>query len=161
MKDEIIEVGVVEKDGEHEVMVRVHRPDACHHCAAKNACETFGGKKDHLARAKNLCEARQGDEVKIRIPASGLLLSAFIVYFLPAAAMLVGAILGKSFLHLGTLSSDLASIIGGFSLFAITLLLVGIFSYRRRNNVLPEAFEIISHGQVGTPCLAPKGCGGE
>ncbi len=144
MNDEIIEYGVVERIEGEIAHVRVSRPDACNHCAAKGACETFGGKRDHLARTWNRCDAENGDRVKIRLPASGLLLSAFLVYFLPAAAMLAGAIVGHELLFKGTLSRDLSAIIGGLTLFALTLLGVFIHSYHRRDQILPEAFEVMA-----------------
>ncbi len=126
------------------VVVRVARPEACDHCAARNACETFGQKKEHLARARNVCGAAIGDRVKIRIPASSLLLSALVIYFLPALGLFVGALAGHHLLFLQTMGRDAASLLGGVGTLLVVVGFVALYAVRRRNNVLPEAFEVIS-----------------
>jgi positive regulator of sigma E activity len=142
-RDEIIEYGSVIKSEKDIITVEISRPDACGHCAAKGACETFSGGGNHKARAKNICGAVIGDRVKIVVPTSGLLLSAFIIYFIPTAAIFSGAILGHQFHSSMGLTDDLASILGGLTLFAFSGLFIWLFSRGTRDKILPEAVEVL------------------
>lgn len=140
----IIQYGEVTGNDGDVLMVKVIRPDACNHCAAKGACHTMSFGREHFARAKNLCNAQKGDRVEIKIKPSGLLRSAALVYLFPAFMLLVGALAGHQLAVSKSLNTDVTAAISGISLFVISILVIWGLSFKNRNKILPEVTRIVT-----------------
>ena len=90
------EVGtVVDVGDDGYASVRIHRVDACHTCEAKGACHALGGAhKEITLNVENTQGARPGDRVVLSLPEVSVITASATVYLVPAAGLVVGAVLG-------------------------------------------------------------------
>ena len=138
MEERVVREGVVTAVDGEVLKIAVGRPDACGHCAAKNACSTFSGKRTHLARARNLCGAAVGQRVKLEMAAASLLTAAFFVYFLPSLALLLCAWAGSTWGHKLGLSPDAGAVTG--AVVALVVAALSLFIHHRLRPDRPPAF---------------------
>ncbi|MDZ4255827.1 MAG: SoxR reducing system RseC family protein [Sulfuritalea sp.] len=71
-------------------LVRLDAPAACGSCGAQGAC---GGARARLFRVAVATGVGAGDRVLLQLPEKNLNRSALLAYLLPAATMLLGALL--------------------------------------------------------------------
>lgn len=81
------------------VRVKVQRTSSCESCSLKSGCGQSTLTKmsgDHCLEldVANSLDAKEGDEVMIAIPESGLMSASLRVYFIPLVLMLLGAVIG-------------------------------------------------------------------
>lgn len=84
--------------GEH-VTLEIERATACSLCGQKRGCgnATWGkllGHDQHSVEVKNTLNAKVGDLVIVGMEEKVLLNAAFLMYLLPLATLLVGALIG-------------------------------------------------------------------
>jgi len=79
--------------------------------------------------AFNLVHAKVGQKVRINVQALTFLKRALVLYVLPIAALLTGAVLGRAYLpaYFRGTSPDVLSATGGFFLFLSSLLTANFF----------------------------------
>ncbi len=98
MSSECLETGKVKEiTSDNRAVVQVFRGEACGTCAARGACQTFGGgvsSKSIIFEMTNTVNAQKGDKVEIAINESSVLKASFVLYFIPAFFLVFGALLG-------------------------------------------------------------------
>jgi sigma-E factor negative regulatory protein RseC len=118
----ITEEGVVERISQRKAVVRIQSGGRCQSCSSREACGVSGGREMHID-LENELGAAVGDRVEVSLPTRSLMKLAFLVYFLPVLALILGAYLGKlignEMLHIG---SDIVPIISGGVAMALAFL---------------------------------------
>jgi sigma-E factor negative regulatory protein RseC len=89
----IIEQGIVDRVSGQKASVRVEKSSACASCQSRDSCRETSGR-DMLIEVANDLGAGKGDRIEISIPAGSFLLLSILVYLLPVAALIGGAVLG-------------------------------------------------------------------
>ncbi|NMT64159.1 SoxR reducing system RseC family protein [Marinobacter orientalis] len=95
----ITETGRVVAVSGDRVWVQTIRTSACESCSARNGCGqralagVSGGRANQVLVANSL-DARVGDEVTVAIEESALVGASLLVYALPLALLVVGAVAG-------------------------------------------------------------------
>lgn len=96
----LTETGLVTKLEDGFAWVNTRSRLACSSCQLESSCgngilEKYLAGKVFVSKVSNEISAGVGDEVVIGIPRSNLNKAALLVYFLPLAGLLLGALLGK------------------------------------------------------------------
>ncbi len=88
---------VIQGEGKDLVRVTADRKGACGGCDLRGGgCKSCLAGADKMeTRAVNSAGARPGDLVKLKLPASSLFTGAALLYLLPVAGLLVGALTGN------------------------------------------------------------------
>lgn len=120
------EIGVVKSVSGIMAVVAVEGKSACEQC--KLGCKITDSGAE--LEAFNQAGAAVGQRVRIGLKPYSYLKGSVIAYGLPAAALIVGAIVGKEFVSpiLGALDPDLVSAIFGFGAFLLTFVIVKLWS---------------------------------
>jgi sigma-E factor negative regulatory protein RseC len=110
---------VVGVDGEGYAWVETQRKAVCDSCSVQKGCGTgiiakmFSGRRARV-RVLNTLGATVGDEVVVGIEDGLLVRTSFVVYMLPLAWMMLGAIAGSMLgERLETISAETASVLFG------------------------------------------------
>jgi sigma-E factor negative regulatory protein RseC len=90
------ETGIVETVEDGWVWVKTQRKSACSHCGHKDHCQIVEGGDRMLVKARNLADARKGDEVELYLNTKTQLKCVFMVYMVPVIGLLIGAFSGNS-----------------------------------------------------------------
>jgi sigma-E factor negative regulatory protein RseC len=108
----IIEQGIVDRVSGQKASVRVEKSSACASCQSRDSCHEASGK-DMIIEVANNLGAGKGDRIEISIPAGSFLLLSILVYLLPVAALIGGAVLGGAVGGAFAINPTFASITGG------------------------------------------------
>jgi len=108
----ITEQGIIETVSGLRAMVRVEKSSACASCQSRESCHEASGK-DMIIEVANDLGAREGDRIEISIPGGSFLILSLLVYLLPVAALIAGAVLGGAFAGALHMNGTVASIVGG------------------------------------------------
>jgi len=144
-------------DGWAEVVT--DKLDACAECTSSRSCHSDCKSARVRTRVYNSAGAHEGDTVVIYISPSSVLKSAAILYLIPVAFLLIGALLGSSVaVRLGMEESGSALLFGLTGL-TIGFLMVRIFSTRLKadSGLVPKIAQVINEGDdhplpLSTPC---------
>jgi sigma-E factor negative regulatory protein RseC len=144
-------------DGWAEVIT--DKLDACAECTSSRSCHSDCKSTRVKTRVYNAVGAHEGDTVVIFISPSSVLKSAAVLYLLPVAFMLFGAMTGSSnAAQLGMEESGSALLFGLIGL-AIGFLIVRTFSTRLKvdSGLVPKIAQVIDRGEdhplpLSTPC---------
>ncbi|MEH6550205.1 MAG: SoxR reducing system RseC family protein [Pseudomonadales bacterium] len=118
--------------------VETSRQTACGSCSAKEGCgnslmERLFPDREHFVRVlcdeKALDSVSVGDRVEICVPDGLVLQASLILYFIPLAGLLFGAILGQQ-----AATGDLFSILGAIIGLAFGIGLVRLHAWKVRND---------------------------
>lgn len=90
------ETGIVETIEDEWAWVKTRRKSACAHCGQKDHCHTIEGGDRMLVKARNIADARKGDEVELYLSTKTQLKCVFMVYMVPVIGLLIGAFSGNS-----------------------------------------------------------------
>ena len=101
---------VIESRG-GKALVRTLRSEACGSCGASGACEAMGGSKEMKVEVTNHLRAKPGDRVELELPESSFLTASAVIYIIPLACLMGGAVLGQLLAGRIGLSPNSASII--------------------------------------------------
>jgi sigma-E factor negative regulatory protein RseC len=131
----IEETGIVVQADGVMAKVSVQKRGACEGCTVRGVCETSDDGME--IEALNPVHAQTGQKVKVSIKAQTYLKGTLVVYGLPLIVFIAGVIIGK---HIGesyvkTVSSDFVSFIVGFSAFALSFILIKIWSKKAEKKV--------------------------
>jgi sigma-E factor negative regulatory protein RseC len=126
---------VIHLDGQ-DALVESIQGEGCGNCKKVNGCGSSNlsqlfSSEPRRFRARNNGNAKVGTLVKISLPDGALLQSALLVYFLPLALLLVGAIAGGQWV-VDAMKSDAYSAIGGLTGLILGFVLVKFLSLGRR-----------------------------
>ena len=128
------EIGVVISVEGPMAKVLVERKSACDKCAAGTCTLTGGGAE---LEALNDARAEVGHKVKVALKPYTYLKGSMMLYGLPALSLIVGAVLGKEYFSRwfeGT-DPDAVSAIAAFGLFALSFIIVKLWSGRAEKKV--------------------------
>jgi sigma-E factor negative regulatory protein RseC len=92
------EVATVVETYNRKAKVKIKRSSECEHCKAAKFCGMLS-RPYILIEADNPVQAKQGEEVLVKIEVEDELKAAFLLYFIPLVAFMLGMLLG-SWVHL-------------------------------------------------------------
>ncbi len=148
-KNMIEEIGIVTKTDGFTAKVAVQKKGTCEGCAAQGACETTEGGME--IEALNPVDAKEGQTVRILINPRTYLKGTMLVYGIPLAALIAGAIVGKNIgeKFFRETSSDLIAAIAGFGAFVLSFLIIKIWTHKfeTKTEYKPVIEEIIKSEQ--------------
>ncbi|MBF0606336.1 MAG: SoxR reducing system RseC family protein [Candidatus Magnetobacterium sp. LHC-1] len=120
--------------------VVVQRTSACAHCSSSKVCNSDDDASETEAsviEAINTANAKVGQKVVVELRTYTYLKGAMIVYAMPAIALLLGAIVGKTLLSgvamFASMKPDVVSAIGGFTALLLSIVAVKLISGRLEN----------------------------
>ncbi|MEJ2314402.1 MAG: SoxR reducing system RseC family protein [Nitrospirota bacterium] len=120
------EVGSVKSIQGPLATVVVAKKSACEHCTA-GTCTIKGGGAE--IEALNEAGAKVGQRVRVELQAYSYVKGSIMIYGLPAVALIAGAIAGKELVGARWgLDSDLVSAIFAFGAFALSFIVVKLWS---------------------------------
>lgn len=121
------EIGVIEHENGLHATVLVMKREACEGCSLKT-CKTDGHTM--TIEALNPIHARVGQRVKLSIKSKDYLIRTLIVYGIPAAALLVGAVVGREIIgsHFVVQDPDTVSAVAGGAACVFSFVSVKIWS---------------------------------
>ncbi|MFZ1325526.1 MAG: SoxR reducing system RseC family protein [Candidatus Contendobacter sp.] len=95
------EQAVVVEVGDGRVWVETQRQSACAGCSAKTGCGTAAlsqlwGQRRTRTPALSMLPLQVGDTVSVAVAEGAVLRGAWVIYFLPIALLLAGALLGQA-----------------------------------------------------------------
>ena len=138
---------VLRVEGELAI-VKTKRSTMCDGCGSGGFCRALGGGSDMEVAARNEAGAKVGDEVRVTVPPKTFLKASFLVYMVPVAALIVGALLGSRLgpsLSAGV-SSDLFAVVFGLILFFLSFALMRVWT-KGDQKYWPVISEIL-HGKA-------------
>jgi sigma-E factor negative regulatory protein RseC len=119
---------VVETEGDL-AKVAVLKKSACEACAAAGVCHP-GGADDSYLEASNPLGARKGEKVKVVVAPQMYLKASIILYGVPMAALIAGAILGKNVAgrYGASGNSDLWAFLAGMACLGISFFFIRMYN---------------------------------
>jgi len=136
---------VVESHGDR-AKIRVERGSVCKHCSAKALCRPFG-ETFSLLEVANPVGAGQGQRVVVAIEPARLVKNSLLLYGMPAAALVVGAISGSYLAGIlfGKDRADVFAIIGAVILLGLALVVTRVLdrAAARKVESLPRIVAIL------------------
>ena len=145
-----------------EALVQTEQRSACGGCSARAGCGTsllaqvFGHKPARLHVA-NPIAAKPGERVIVGLSERGLVRASALLYLLPLAGMLLGALGGElSVQRLGLGGGESMSILGGVLGLTSGLGLARNFSRSARTNELTRAVILRRADEPGLPVALPQ-----
>jgi sigma-E factor negative regulatory protein RseC len=108
----ITEQGVVDRVSGPKAVVRIEKSSACAACQSRESCQEGSGREMVIEVANDL-GAGEGDRIEISIPGGSFLILSLLVYLLPVAALIAGAVAGGAFAGTLHMNPTFASIVGG------------------------------------------------
>lgn len=120
------EIGIVKNLSGAIAIVSVERKSACDTCKAGCKVTDSGAEIEAINEAR----AAVGQKVRVAMKPYLYLKGSVIVYGIPALALIIGAVIGKEFLSgfFKNTDSDIVSAISGFALFALSFIIVKLWS---------------------------------
>lgn len=134
------EIGVVRSVNGEVATVCIPKKTGCEGCTLK-ACKTE--EQFMVLEALNPVKAVIGQRVKVAMRPYTYLKGSLIIYGIPALALIAGAFIGKEVLspHFGRLDPDTVSAVFGFGAFAVSFILIKLWSRKVSNK--PESKPVI------------------
>lgn len=128
--------------------VATERKDACGDCGTSHCCVSFGSSSEMVIKALNRAGAKVGDLVCVSLSSRTVVRGAAIVYLIPLAGLLSGALIGGGLEQRLPISETGAvaafGFVGLFLGFVITALISRWMSARKR--LTPVITRIIKPG---------------
>lgn len=144
----------IKKEGWAQVLTE--RKEACSGCQSTHNCHGCLTNSKMVAEVLNKAGAKEGDLVDISLDTSFLLKGAAILYLIPVAGLLAGALLGN-FLNLSlAIDETNAAIAFGFAGLCLGFLITATMAKRmsKNNRLTPKISHIITRGTGRSPLLA-------
>jgi sigma-E factor negative regulatory protein RseC len=141
----IEEEGVVAEIEGDIARVAILTKSACEQCAASGVCHP--GDQEYL-EAANPLGAKKGQKVKVVLAPQVYLKASIILYGIPMAALIAGAIIGKniSIRYVGEQNSDLWAFIAGMACMLVSFLFIRSYNKKveKTQKYKPVIVEILS-----------------
>jgi sigma-E factor negative regulatory protein RseC len=146
----IEEEGIVAEVQGGVAKVEILKKSACEQCAASGTCHP--GDQE-LMEADNPLGAVKGQKVKVVVAPQLYLKASIILYGIPMAAMVAGAILGKNaaVAYAGEANSDLWAFIAGMTCLVISFYFIRLYNNKveKTREYKPVIVEILSRPEDG------------
>jgi len=146
----IEEEGIVAEVQGNVAKVAILKKSACEQCAASGTCHP--GDQE-LMEADNPLGAVKGQKVKVVVAPQLYLKASIILYGIPMAAMVAGAILGKNaaLAYAGEANSDLWAFIAGMTCLVISFYFIRLYNNKveKTREYKPVIVEILSRPEDG------------
>jgi sigma-E factor negative regulatory protein RseC len=125
----IEEEGVVAEIEGRIAKVAILKKSACEQCAASGVCHP--GDQEYL-EAANPLGAVKGQKVKVVVAPQVYLKASIILYGIPMATLIAGAIIAKNIAlgYVGDTDSDLWAFIGGVMCMSISFIFIRFYNKR-------------------------------
>ncbi len=126
---------VLEAKGD-KALVLMKRHTACENCGRCGGILGGPDVKDSQVEVKNLVGAEQGQLVRVEIEDRTVLLMSFVVYMVPALALVIGLLLGYAavdYYHLG-FNQNLTSAFSGLALMLVTFVGLRLLDRKVKGN---------------------------
>ncbi len=140
----IEEEGIVAETSDGIAQVAVLKKSACEQCAAAGVCHP--GDKEYL-EASNPLGAKKGQKVKVALAPQIYLKASIILYGIPMAALIAGAIVAKNAaVRLGAANSDLWAFFAGMAGLLVSFLFIRAYNKKieKTAKYKPVIVEILS-----------------
>ena len=146
----IEEEGIVAEVQGNIAKVEILKKSACEQCAASGTCHP--GDQE-LMEADNPLGAVKGQKVKVVVAPQLYLKASIILYGIPMAAMVAGAILGKNaaIAYVGEANSGLWAFITGMTCLVISFYFIRLYNNKveKTREYKPVIVEILSRPDDG------------
>ncbi len=140
----IEEEGIVAETEGDIAKVAILRKSACESCSAAGICHP--GDQEFM-EAANPLGAKKGQKVKVVVAPQVYLKASIILYGVPMAALVGGAIIGKNLAlrYAGEANSDLWAFISGMVCMAVSFLFIRMYNKKveRTQQYKPVIVEIL------------------
>ena len=140
------ETGVVLSTKGNMARILVQKRGACEGCAAAGTCKP--SEETAELEAFNPIDAKAGQTVRIALKPQLYLKTSLIVYGIPAAALIAGAIIGKNIgeIYFKGMDSDVIAAALGFGSLIISFFIIKLWSSKieKKEEYKPVIEEIIS-----------------
>ncbi|MBW1779963.1 MAG: SoxR reducing system RseC family protein [Deltaproteobacteria bacterium] len=148
----ITEQGTIERISGRNAVVRIEKSSACATCQSRESCGEASGK-DMILQVANELRAGKGDRIEISLPSGSFLMLSLLVYMLPVAALIGGAIAGGAVARALHINLTLASIAGGCLAMGVTFYALKRFdkSTRARREFQPRMTRVLLRSERGHP----------
>ncbi|HUT56156.1 MAG TPA: SoxR reducing system RseC family protein [bacterium] len=161
-------VGIVIETRAHEAVVSTHKRGICADCADHSSCSLEGAMGKEVPEdvvARNPINARVGDYVEFDLPGLTELKLSLLIWGLPVAGMVAGALIAPHHVPAALADADTASFIGaviGLIVSAVPIVIYDRLS-RRDRNLVPEITRTVSKSSCLNlpPLLLKQGPGGK
>ncbi len=135
---------VAEIDGDI-ARVAILTKSACEQCAASGICHP--GDQEYL-EAANPIGAKKGQKVKVVLAPQIYLKASIILYGIPTAALVAGAIIGKNIAapYVGEQNSDLWALLAGTMCMVVSFLFIRSYNKKveKTQKYKPTIIEVLS-----------------
>ncbi|MCL4493094.1 MAG: SoxR reducing system RseC family protein [Nitrospirae bacterium] len=142
------EIGVIKDIKGPKAVVAVHKQGGgCEACPGSSLCKTMGGD-EAVVEAVNQANARIGDTVRVSFKPYTYLKGTALIYGIPSLMLIAGAVIGKEYISkfFAGLDPDIMSAICGFGLFAVSFLILKLWSgrFEGKKEYMPVVEEILN-----------------
>lgn len=139
-------VASIGEDGWAEVVTE--RKDACGDCGASRCCVSFGPGSEIAIKALNRAGAKVGDLVSISLGSGTVIKGAAILYVIPLAGLISGALMGAGLNQRLPISETGAVTVFGFAGLFLGLMITAVISrwMSAHNRLTPVITRIIKPG---------------
>lgn len=143
----------IKEDG--MVQVATERKGACSGCNAANNCQSCLTNSKMVAEVLNNAGAKEGDLVDISLNSDVVLKGAAVLYLIPVAGLMGGALIGLGLKETLAISESAATITFGFAGLCLGFLITAFISrwMSANNRLTPKISRIIKHGAGLSPSL--------
>ncbi|MFH1242289.1 MAG: SoxR reducing system RseC family protein [Pseudomonadota bacterium] len=125
-----VETGTVQRVEGGFAWVLTERKGACDGCGQRGCCSMIEGSDAMVVRAENVAKAKQGDEVELFLSTKTRIKGMMVIYILPVAGLLVGALSGGTLSSIVGLGENSGSLLFAFVGLGLGFLLVRIAALR-------------------------------
>lgn len=129
------EIGVVVKISGDTAWVKLETGENCSACGSRNHCAQDDSSPQRIVEAMDPLKVQIGQQVQIRVEGSDIIKASLLMFAVPLAFLVLGALLGKFWgsRYAGTHSDTWALLTGLFCL-GSALLGIRVFSHRMKKN---------------------------
>lgn len=137
------------------VQVATERKSACGGCQATQNCQSCLTNSKMVAEVLNDVGAKEGDLVDISLNSDVVLKGAAVLYLIPVAGLMGGALIGLGLKETLAISESAATIAFGFAGLCSGFLITAFISrwMSANNRLTPKISRIIKHGAGPSPSL--------
>ena len=150
-----------DRDGWAEVVT--DKLEACANCASARNCASTCKSTRITSRVLNDVGAKEGDLVAIYMSSASVLKSAALLYLVPVAFLILGAIIGNAISERWTMAASSAAIIFSLVGFVLGVIFLAVFSKRHpaMHRLTPNITRIIvpANDPFRTSASKQKTCG--
>lgn len=145
----VSEQGVVEQVVAGKAQIRIERSGACATCGSRDLCD-LGDDKAMRVQVTDTLQVQEGDRVELTVGVGRFLGLSALIYLLPVAALVAGAMLAGSWAGSLGMARTPTSMIGGFGAMAAVFFALRSLDKRTRKEgrFQPQMTRIITRSSA-------------